>query len=335
MPLIIVTEEPDVDFDKKYTYLMYSFLVERIGILMKTLQHCPICKSESILHDFHGRCEKFPETQTWELYKCESCSHGFMNPQPDFEELSEYYTEEYGPYDHENEGSIEPLIEKAKKTGVHRDVKITPGMEILDVGCGGGSFLRVAQSLGAKVQGVEPSEHAYKVCRSFDLPVYHGMLDDYIADGKTNKQFDLITSSHVVEHHPDPVAFLGDMAKLLKPGGKISIAVPNAGCFWSKQLGDHWYPIQLPFHLMQFTLQSAETLANQSKLKLVNISTSELPAALAAILRTWLRHKLFIPRKLTVLLPFIFNPLSNWLSRYMDKKKQGQAIILELDLAEK
>jgi 2-polyprenyl-3-methyl-5-hydroxy-6-metoxy-1,4-benzoquinol methylase len=302
---------------------------------MKRLQHCPICNSESIHHDFHGRCEKFPETQTWELFRCENCNHGFMNPQPDFEELSEYYTEEYGPYDHENEGPIELLIEEAKRTGTHRNVIITPGMEILDIGCGGGNFLRVAQGLGANVQGIDPSEHAYKVCRSFGLPVYHGMLDEYIADENLNKQFDLITSSHVVEHHPDPVTFLNDMSKLLKPGGMIWIAVPNAGCVWSKQLGDRWYAISLPYHLMQFTLQSAEMLASKSQLKMISISTSELATSLAGALRTWLRYKLYIPRKITMLLPFIFNPLSNRLAGYMDKKKQGQAIIVELKLPEK
>lgn len=302
---------------------------------MKTLQNCPICKSQSIQHDFHGRCEKFPETQTWELYKCDNCGHGFMNPQPDFEELSEYYTEEYGPYNHENGGEVEALIEKAKETGFHRNIRITSGMEILDVGCGGGNFLRVAQSLGAEVQGVEPSEHAYKVCRSYDLSVYHGMLDEYIVDEKKNKKFDLITSSHVVEHHPDPVIFLKGMAKLLKPDGMITIAVPNAGCLWSKQLGDRWYPLQLPFHLMQFSLQSMEKLAVKSNLTLIEISTEELPETLSGALRTWLRYKLYVPRKFTELLPFIFHPLSNWLAPYMDKKKQGQAIILKLKLSEK
>jgi SAM-dependent methyltransferase len=39
--------------------------------------------------------------------------------------------------------------------------------------------------------------------------------------------FDVVLMSHVLEHLPDPLRFLGDVARLLTPGGRISIAFPD------------------------------------------------------------------------------------------------------------
>ena len=114
---------------------------------------------------------EIPDNKLWQIYKCKSCDHGFVNPQPSFEELSDYYHAGYGPFAPDNEGNISEHANKANETGEHRHIKITPEMDILDVGCGGGGFLTVAKALGANVKGIEPSEHAYKACVDAGLDV--------------------------------------------------------------------------------------------------------------------------------------------------------------------
>jgi hypothetical protein len=40
--------------------------------------------------------------------------------------------------------------------------------------------------------------------------------------------FDYIIASHVIEHLPDPLGFLADCEALLRPGGKLSLVIPDS-----------------------------------------------------------------------------------------------------------
>lgn len=283
-------------------------------------------------YEFSGQCIQYPDDNSWQIHKCRNCDHSFVNPQPSYEDLASYYRADYGPFNTENEGKISELIKKAKIKGEHRHIKISPGIDILDVGCGGGNFLSVAKALGANIQGVEPSPYAYQACLDAGLPVFNGMLTDYIASRGIDKKFDIITANHVVEHHHDPKQLIEQMISLLKPSGKIWFCVPNFGSSWAGSLKNKWYSLHLPFHLQHFTITSVKELAKQSDLELIEIRTEELPWALHGTIQTWLRVKLFIPYKISALFSFLLAPLSNWLAPLMDKKNNGQAIIVQLKL---
>lgn len=44
---------------------------------------------------------------------------------------------------------------------------------------------------------------------------------------REDEPFDYVVASHVLEHLPNPIAFLQDVASLLRPGGRLSLAVPD------------------------------------------------------------------------------------------------------------
>ena len=119
----------------------------------------------------------------WNVDRCNTCSHGFMNPQPSWEELTPYYSADYDPYDpsHGASNADDKVVEQARQSGEFRHVKIVPGSRILDVGCGGGYFLRIAALLGANVEGVEPSAIAAERARASGLTVFTGGVEDYAA----------------------------------------------------------------------------------------------------------------------------------------------------------
>ncbi len=117
-----------------------------------------------------------------------------------------------------------------------------------DIGCRGGSFLRVAKRLGAIAQGIEPREYAARVAQSQGLDVW----DDRgkLLNGRGLKSS---RQNHVVEHVPDPVETLRAIRRLLAPREVIWIAVPNAASPICRALEGRWYSCDLPYHLMQFT----------------------------------------------------------------------------------
>ncbi len=49
-----------------------------------------------------------------------------------------------------------------------------------------------------------------------------------------DKKYDVIISSHLIEHIANPINFLNSLTKLLKPGGHIISFIPNKVAFWDK-----------------------------------------------------------------------------------------------------
>jgi SAM-dependent methyltransferase len=70
--------------------------------------------------------------------------------------------------------------------------------------------------------------------------------------------FSAIVSSHVVEHLHDPVGFIEECRRILKPGGYLVLITPNADSFGRKVFGESWFPLDPPRHLLIFTDDSLQ-----------------------------------------------------------------------------
>ena len=110
---------------------------------------------------------------------------------------------------------------------------------ILDFGCGFGQNLqRMAEAGFVNLYGADVNAQALAHCRengikTFDLSKSADTLTD------TGVKFDLVLSTHVLEHIPkeDVIDTVGILRKILKPGGQLIVAVPNAqaftGAYWA------------------------------------------------------------------------------------------------------
>jgi SAM-dependent methyltransferase len=110
----------------------------------------------------------------------------------------------------------------AVKTGV--DPRDLDGLLVLDAGCGGGRYARLAGRFGARVVGVDLSsavDKAAALCA--DLPgvtvVQADLLDLPLAEGV----FDLAFSIGVMHHSPDPRRAFAQVAARVKPGGRLAV----------------------------------------------------------------------------------------------------------------
>jgi 2-polyprenyl-3-methyl-5-hydroxy-6-metoxy-1,4-benzoquinol methylase len=84
------------------------------------------------------------------------------------------------------------------------------------------------------------------VQRKYAVPIHCG----YVTELDARPQFDIVVMNHVLEHVADPVGFLRDIQRRIKPGGVLHIAVPNVAS-WSARLSG-WASYE-PYHLMYFT----------------------------------------------------------------------------------
>jgi len=141
------------------------------------------------------------------------------------------------------------------------------GGRILDVGCGAGLFLLALDGRRWERTGVEPIHAAIAAVRTAgfaDIDWSEGDLFDLNAP---ERSFDCITFWSVVEHLSQPRRTLTEAARLLRPGGKIFVSVPNFASLQSTVFGRHWYHLDLPRHLHHFTVDSLNRLSRQAGLQ--------------------------------------------------------------------
>ncbi|MEG3180956.1 class I SAM-dependent methyltransferase [Sphingomonas sp. LT1P40] len=114
---------------------------------------------------------------------------------------------------------------------IARYVQPPKGARILEIGCGTGHNLPMLGAFGT-VDAIEIDPAAASVAaKRLGRDVGTAPLPELT--GVAEGQYDLIAVLDVIEHVADDVAALQGMAKRLKPGGKILIAVPAHQWMWS------------------------------------------------------------------------------------------------------
>jgi 2-polyprenyl-6-hydroxyphenyl methylase/3-demethylubiquinone-9 3-methyltransferase len=104
------------------------------------------------------------------------------------------------------------------------------GLDLLDIGCGGGLLCEPMARLGAKVTGVDAG--ADNIGTAAAHAAQSGLEIDYRCDTAEallaeGRQFDMVLNMEVVEHVADRDGFLAASAGLLKPGGLMIVATLN------------------------------------------------------------------------------------------------------------
>jgi SAM-dependent methyltransferase len=146
--------------------------------------------------------------------------------------------------------------ETARKT-LERIERHTRRGSLLDLGCWVGFLLDEARARGWSPVGVEPSTFACAFARErFGLDVRQGeLMSTELEPGA----FDAVVLGDVIEHLLDPGRALDHIAALMRPGGVIHLAVPDAGSRLARAMGARWWSV-IPTHVQYFTRHSLTTL---------------------------------------------------------------------------
>jgi 2-polyprenyl-3-methyl-5-hydroxy-6-metoxy-1,4-benzoquinol methylase len=116
--------------------------------------------------------------------------------------------------------------------------ELQPPGDLLDVGSHCGFFLRVARAHGWRTTGVEPSATSAALARErFGLDVREGFLEQARLPGRA---YDVVTLTDVLEHVSRPAELLAEVRRVLRPGGRVFVKVPNARYVLAKHRVLRW-----------------------------------------------------------------------------------------------
>lgn len=229
---------------------------------------------------------------SWNMYRCAGCGSGYLDPRPTPTSIgcayAGYYT--HDATDHpivRRKGVIRtvlhdlingyqnaryrlnrapslpigrwllPLLPSLRCAADAECRHLPPlpsgGGRLLDVGCGNGGFLLLAQQAGWTVEGIDFDVGAVQAARSRGLNVRCGGVEILV---EQQACFDVITLSHVIEHVYEPCALLKRLNELLKPGGVLWIETPNLSSLGALRFKADWRGLEPPRHLVLFNRRS-------------------------------------------------------------------------------
>jgi 2-polyprenyl-3-methyl-5-hydroxy-6-metoxy-1,4-benzoquinol methylase len=204
------------------------------------------------------------------VVQCQACGLCYTNPRPTQDAIGQFYPDRYRPH---RAGRAEkrqrwwrrlPLAGKLP-CQEHQPLPLHGQGRLLDFGCGGGRFLALMHRAGWQVTGVDASAAAVDtVRRELGVAAFVGSLPHArLADGS----FDVITMIHSLEHVHEPLAVLQAAQRLLAPGGKLVVAVPNIDSLAYGWFGPDWFALDLPRHLTHFTPRTLALMIGRAGLR--------------------------------------------------------------------
>lgn len=276
---------------------------------LQSVTSCPVCGGKRRKLLYEGLVDNVYRTAhgTWNMYQCESCNSGYLDPCPTRETIGlaykQYFTHKLPGQAKKTEslsrikrwrralangylnnrfstelkpenriGACVARLMPPLKRQLDFSVRFLSmpklGARLLDIGCGNGAFLSRAAQAGWEVYGVEPDPKAAALAKEAGVNVRQGSVEAF---SDKNNYFDAVTLSHVIEHLHDPVGALLMLKAMMKPGGVLYLETPNLDSLGHKRYGRNWRGLEPPRHLVIFTFDSLVNLLSSLEFHTIKI----------------------------------------------------------------
>lgn len=227
---------------------------------------CPLCGSSSysprVLRD------------GFQYVTCTSCAFVYLSPQLTQQAINNVYNDE-DVRKFYFEQLLLPHVEQdqrgefTERSRVLKSIISTPHPRLLDIGCGAGNFLMIAEEQGFSGEGLELNQlYIEYIAAHRAVRVNARLLEEMNYPAGT---FDVITLWDVLEHLPKPVETLTEVGRVLRQGGILGLTTINHACINETILKDRWRYYMPPDHLCSFTPPLLEMLLKKCGFSVVRI----------------------------------------------------------------
>ncbi len=255
------------------------FMDPETGLLKKELEEyrsCPVCGS----NDFQTSFVKFG----FSYCICNDCQMLYVNPILNKRKLNDDYRSS-----EEMDGGVRMYLDPVtRKFDEPKFLKALDMIEsasgpvennkILDIGCSAGFFLELARDRKWDCTGIELNNIAADHTENLGFNVIRQPLEKGLFPENT---FDAVTMWDVFEHLSDPGSILEIIRTILKPGGIVSMIVPNSDSLAGRIMREQCNMFRGSKHLNIFNPSNLTWILNQHEYKVNHIES--LIAEISAI----------------------------------------------------
>jgi 2-polyprenyl-3-methyl-5-hydroxy-6-metoxy-1,4-benzoquinol methylase len=216
---------------------------------------CPGCAAD--------RPRSFLACDGFSFVRCRECALVYQNPRPVFDDLRRRYGDQYFSYELENERTFFGLM----RMGL-RDINFEQlagpragRRTFLDIGCATGMLVESMKDAGWDARGVDVCRESaeYGIAHR-GISIFVGTLEEAAFPAES---FYVVHFSHLIEHVPDPRAFLAEVHRVLQPGGLAVITTPNIDGFQARLFGKQWRSA-IADHLTLFSKKTLERMIRET-----------------------------------------------------------------------
>lgn len=240
---------------------------------------CPLCSSEETSL-FLKVDDHFLSREKFFLSVCNNCGFIFTRDYPDERNIGKYYeSDEYISHNDSTPGFsnilyrfLRKIMLKKKRNILRKYTGLKKG-SLLDIGSGTGHFLSEMKDSGWDVKGIEINIKAreYSVSRS-GIDVIPPSEISTISSGS----FDCITMWHVLEHFDNPIEYMGQVHRILKPEGILIVALPNCSSLDAIHYKEFWAAYDVPRHLWHFNPKTFRLFAEKNGFEILSVRSLPL-----------------------------------------------------------
>lgn len=221
-----------------------------------THDKCPLCKSSAIKKRF-ACVDEFATGEQFDIFECTACGLAFTQNVPDEKEIDRYYeSPTYISHSNTSKGFVNRVYHIVRRIMLQkkaRKVEMLTGLKngrLLDYGAGTGHFARLMETRGWSVTAIEKNGKARELAlKEFGFE----MLPVEALSTIKDKELDVVTMWHVMEHIQEPDRMWDELYRILGDKGIAIIAVPNSASYDALKYKEHWAAYDVPRHLWHFT----------------------------------------------------------------------------------
>ena len=236
---------------------------------------CPVCQNT--------KWEAAYKIKQYDIEKCTVCGFARVDPLPAQESRPELYSKEEVIGRNTKERSPLQRFSRAMKSLPKKAMRydkskifynkllryLPPHSKILDIGCGDGSFLKLAKKQFV-CSGIEISEYLAALAK--EEGGIKVMVGNFLVTDFGNQKYDGVMLISILEHLDDPAGALKKCFGLMSDGGLLLMKTVNYGCLNRMAKGKNWTGFRPPDHVVYFRPSNIKRLLEKIGFTKVKIS---------------------------------------------------------------